>query len=74
MSDSDDTYDNESITAQDVVDALRLALIAQGDPVERARLVCCLLEFAPETTGNRGVELVMRLVTEATLRLELVDH
>lgn len=68
-----DPWDNESITAQDVVEALRLALRGQKDPAEQARLADALLDFAPETDGDRGTALVLRLVSEGTLRLSLVE-
>lgn len=66
-------FDPETATAQDVIDALRFALMAQKDPAERLRLIDALLEFAPETYDNRGVDFVVRLIAEGSLKVALVD-
>lgn len=63
-------YDNEQITAQDVIDAMRLALMGQKDWAEKARLVSVLIELAPETDSNRGMALLLRLISEATFSVE----
>lgn len=69
----DDRYDwGDDPTAQDVIDALRIALVAQDDPAKVSGLVRCLVEFAPETDCTRGIDLLLRLVSEATLRVEVV--
>lgn len=64
---SDDT------TAQDVVDALRFLRMAQKDPAEFCRLVDALLEFAPETDGNRGLSMIVDLICEGSLKASLVE-
>lgn len=64
----------EDPTAQDVIDALRVALMAQKDPAKALAVVNMLVEFAPETDSNRGIDLLLRLIAEASLRVELVDH
>lgn len=69
-----DRYDwAEDPTAQDVIDALRLAVMAQDDPVKVAGLLHCLLEFAPETDSGRGIDLLLRLISEASLKVEVAD-
>ena len=68
----DGVWDNENITALDVIDALRLVITSQPMHDERSKLVGTLLEFAPDTTGEgRGAELLMRLVSEGTLAVQL---
>ena len=66
MSDRDDP------TAQDVIDALRFALMAQGDKAERLKLVDAMLEFAPETDNERGVKLILDLIAEGSLKVAMV--
>lgn len=66
-------FDLETATAQDVIDAMRFSLMAQTDPAERLRIVDALLEFAPETTMDRGVAFVLRLIAEGSLKVALVD-
>ena len=56
----------EETTAQDVVDALRFLRMAQKDPGEFTRLVDCLLEFAPETDGNRGLSMIVDMICEGS--------
>lgn len=68
-----DPWDTPTITAQDVVDALRLAFMSQKDAVHRAAIADVLLEFAPETDNNRGTALLLRLITEGTLKLQAVE-
>lgn len=69
-----DRYDwAEDATAQDVIDALRLALMAQDDPAKADRLVRLLVDFAPETDSTRGMDLLMRMLAEATLKVEVSD-
>jgi hypothetical protein len=62
----------EDTTAQDVVDALRFAFMAQKNVEERLKLVEALLEFAPETDSDRGIQLILELLAEGSLRVELV--
>lgn len=59
--------------AQDVIDALRLALMAQKDPAEAIKIVNLLVELAPETESNRGIDLLLKLITEASLKVSLAD-
>ena len=66
------TPDDEP-TAQDVIDALRFCLMAQKDSGEALRLVDCLLDWAPETDSDRGVQLILRMIAEASLKVSLVD-
>lgn len=66
-------FELEEVTAQDVIDALRFALMAQSDPAERLKIVDALLEFAPETDNSRGVAMVLRLIAEGSLKVALVD-
>jgi hypothetical protein len=67
-------YDElDDATAQDVVDALRLLLMSQQDKFEAMKLVTAMLEFAPETDSNRGVDLILRLLAEGSLKAALVD-
>jgi hypothetical protein len=61
-------------TAQDVIDALRFLRMAQKDPVEFTRLVDCLLDFAPETDGNRGLKMIVDMICEGSLKASLVDQ
>jgi len=63
----------DDATAQDVIDALRLALMAQKDPAEAIKIVNCLIEFAPETDSNRGIDLLLRLISQSTLKVSMVD-
>lgn len=60
-------------TAQDVVDALRFALMAQKEPAEALRLVSAVLEFAPETDSDRGIQLLVEMITDGSLKVALVD-
>jgi hypothetical protein len=67
-----DRYDwADDPTAQDVIDALRLLITAQQDPAKVDRLLRCLLEFAPDTDSSRGIDLLLRLLAEGTLRAEV---
>jgi hypothetical protein len=58
-------------TAQDVIDALRIAVMAQDDPAKAFPVVKMLVELAPETDSNRGIELLLRLIAEASLKVEM---
>ena len=60
-------------TAQDVIDALRLALMAQKDPDRAITLANALIEMAPEADSNRGVDLLIELIVEGSLKVELTD-
>lgn len=64
---------DEDPTAQDVIDALRIALMAQKDPAEAIKIVNMLVDFAPETNSNRGIDLLLRLISEASLKVSMVD-
>lgn len=62
---------SEQATAQDVIDALRLAVMAQKEDPERiAALTEMMLEFAPETDSNRGIDLLLSLIAEGSLKVE----
>lgn len=63
----------DDTTAQDVVDALRFLRMAQKDPVEFTRLVDCLLDFAPETDGDRGLSMIVDMVCEGSLKASLAE-
>ena len=60
-------------TAQDVIDAMRMALMAQKDPAKALPIVEMLVELAPETDSNRGIDLLVQLICEATLRVEIAS-
>jgi hypothetical protein len=60
--------------AQDVIDALRLAIMAQKDPVEAIRVVECLLVFAPDTNTSRGIDLLLKLISEASLKVSVTNR
>jgi hypothetical protein len=59
----------EAVTAQDVVDAIRFALSAQDDPAERLRLVDGLLERAPVSRGDRGLDLLMGMIAGGAIKV-----
>lgn len=65
--------DPSAATAQDVIDALRMALMAQKDPAEALKIVNLLVEYAPETDTNRGIDLLLHLITSAALKVSLTD-
>lgn len=66
-------YDwDEDPTAQDVIDAMRIAVLAQDDPAKAFGIVKELLEYAPDTMSNRGIDLLLRLVSEAKMKFEMV--
>jgi hypothetical protein len=68
-------YDwNEDPTAQDVIDAMRLAVLGQDNPVKALGVVKELLEYAPDTMSNRGIDLLLRLISEAKLKFEMAEH
>jgi hypothetical protein len=64
----------EDPTAQDVIDALRLAVMGQSDPAKALGVVRELLEYAPETMSSRGIDLLLRLVSEAKMKFEMADE
>lgn len=66
-------FEVEDTTAQDVIDALRMALMAQKEPAEVVKIVKLLVEYAPETDGNRGIDLLLHLIVESSLKVALVD-
>lgn len=70
---SDSKPDVTDLSAQDVIDALRLALVAQNDPAEVVKIVDVMLEFAPPTDGSRGVTVLMGLIAESSLKVAMVD-
>jgi hypothetical protein len=62
-------FHKEDPSAQDVIDALRIALAAhKDDPAEVARIVSVLVEYAPETDSNRGIDLLLHLITQSVLK------
>lgn len=61
-------------TAQDVIDALRFALLAQNDAERVHGLVRMLLDLAPETGSDRGLKVILDLIAEGSLRVEAVSH
>lgn len=63
----------EDPTAQDVIDAMRIAVMAQNDSAKAMAVVKCLIEFAPETSSSRGIDLLLRLISEASLKVEMVE-
>lgn len=68
-------YDwDEDPTAQDVIDAMRIAVLGQDDPAKAFGVVKELLGYAPETDSNRGIDLLLRLVSEAKLKFEMADR
>lgn len=60
-------------TAQDVIDAMRFALMAQDDAKEAIKIVKWLLDLAPETDGDRGVKMLLDVVCEGGLKVVLTD-
>lgn len=65
---------NEDPSAQDVIDALRLALMSQHDDKRAASLARALVEMAPETANDRGIRLLLSLVAEGSMKLEMVGN
>ncbi len=63
---------SDDYTAQDVIDALRFAMMAQKDPVEVFKLLNTLIEYAPETESDRGITFLLELITEGILKVALV--
>lgn len=57
--------------AQDVIDALRVIAMAQDNDLEFAKVARRLVEYAPDTNSNRGMDLLMRLISEAILKAEV---
>lgn len=74
MSDANSLGWDEDPTAQDVIDALRLTLMAQTDPAEGMKLVEMFVDLAPPTETNRGLDLLMRLIAEASLKVSVDDR
>jgi hypothetical protein len=66
MSEADEQASDAPATAQDVIDALRLAFMAQTDPERLEALTRMMLELAPETDSNRGVQLLIDLIEVAS--------
>lgn len=68
-------YDwGESPTAQDVLDAMRVAVASarQSDPGAVMRMVEEMLEWGPETPSPmRGLDLLLRMISDGVLRVEL---
>jgi hypothetical protein len=65
--------DVEPVTAQVVVDAIRFALGAQSNPQRRDQIVTTLLELAPETCDDKGLELIRELVVNGRLAVQVVS-
>lgn len=61
----------ETPTAQQIIDALRFALMPESDPLTKLALVDFFMETAPETTDNGGFDLITSLLAEGSLRLEM---
>ena len=59
------------VEAQDVIDALRLALMAQKDPAEMVKIVIALVAMAPPTDSNRGVQLLLDMISEGALKVAI---
>jgi hypothetical protein len=72
-SESRRSVDVEDATAQDVIDALRFVLMSQKDPTEVVRLVNVMLECAPETDGDRGLDFLLGMIVEGSLKVALTD-
>ena len=70
---SEQPREGTQVDAQDVIDALRLAFMAQDDEAKRAKLTNALLNLAPETDSNRGVQLLIDLIAEGSLIVEVRD-
>lgn len=71
----EDRYDwDEDPTAQDVIDALRMALMAQKEPAEAIKILDLLIEYAPDTVSSRGIDLLLRLVSEGVLKMSVTDE
>lgn len=66
-----DAYKEEHVTAQVVVDAIRFLLMAQDDGAKALRIVKELLEWAPATDNDRGIALIMRMLSEGSLKAEM---
>lgn len=60
-------------TAQDVIDALRFVKMAQSDDAEIIKMLDVLLDLAPETDSDRGIQLVLELLTEGSLKVALYE-
>ena len=69
----DTELDPADATAQDVIDALRMALMAQKEPAKALAIVNVLIEYAPETHSSRGIDLLLHLITSAALKVEVAD-
>jgi hypothetical protein len=63
----------DETTAQDVIDTLRIVLMAQKDPAEMVKIVSALVDMAPEADSNRGVQILLDMITEGSLKVALVD-
>lgn len=62
-------FHSQDPTAQDVIDALRLALMSQDDPVEIEKVARCLVDLAPETESNGGIDLLRHLISTLDLKV-----
>lgn len=63
----------EEPTAQDVVDAMRFALMSQKDPQEAMKLVNTLIECAPDMMSDRAADLILHLLVEGALKVSVND-
>jgi hypothetical protein len=68
---SEVSMEDERETAQDVVDAIRFALVNQN-AVDGMRVVELLLQFAPEPENDRGLDLLRRLLAEGVLKVQVI--
>jgi hypothetical protein len=68
-----DAFNDDHITAEVVINAMRFALGAQADLGQRMKVVETLLECAPETTNDHGLELIRRMIVEGTLAVQVVS-
>lgn len=45
--------------------------VTSQDPAEQANIVGCLVEIAPETDSDRGIDLLLNLISDATLKVSV---
>lgn len=62
----------DETTAEDVVEALRLALMQKGPNSEEAlKLVRLLLDYAPDSASSRGLDLLTALILEGAISVAI---
>jgi hypothetical protein len=71
MEDANYPVNDDDPTAQDVIDAMRIVVMAQDDPAKACAVLKCLLDHAPDTMNSRGINLLLELIAEASLKVEL---